>query len=263
MSVVNPGALIGFERAEYDGGQTYGDDYLTIGGVRVLDLGFDCPSCTIIFGRIDPARLPMSPAVLASRLADGLAELDEPALDMVRAVAPSGNYIASLLRVQPRPVSPGSAEDYFANEYWRCTSRDHHPGQAYYRGQSSDPRRYVTPAGDSLDYAFHELIVPLYPPDACDAGRVQQFRVELLQGAVPTAIAISFCDVAYGRYPAPDTSGHLVLTHYLLDGHHKMRAAADEGRAITLLSLLRGKDGASTPGWWIDWLFEVLEAQQA
>jgi hypothetical protein len=40
---------------------------------------------------------------------------------------------------------------------------------------------------------------------------------------------------------------HWVLTHFLLDGHHKMEAAATAGRPIRLLSLLDEHISIATP----------------
>ncbi|MFD3563724.1 hypothetical protein ACFWVU_29260 [Streptomyces sp. NPDC058686] len=56
---------------------------------------------------------------------------------------------------------------------------------------------------------------------------------------MPTAVAVSTLDVCR---PAPDRSTdyytHWGLTHFLLDGHHKLEAAASVGRPVQLLSLL-------------------------
>lgn len=55
----------------------------------------------------------------------------------------------------------------------------------------------------------------------------------------PRPTAVATLDVCA---PAPangqDWYAHWGLTHFLLDGHHKLAAAAAEGRAVRLLSLL-------------------------
>lgn len=40
---------------------------------------------------------------------------------------------------------------------------------------------------------------------------------------------------------------HWGLTHFLLDGHHKMHAAADTGRPLRLLSLLSVDGSLASP----------------
>jgi hypothetical protein len=44
-----------------------------------------------------------------------------------------------------------------------------------------------------------------------------------------------------------DYDAHWGLTHFLLDGHHKMHPAAESGRPIQLLSLLSVDGSLATP----------------
>jgi hypothetical protein len=61
-------------------------------------------------------------------------------------------------------------------------------------------------------------------------------------------VAVSFLDV---RAPAvdqgPDYYTHWGLTHFLLDGHHKLEAAAEHGAAVQLLSLLSVSGSLASP----------------
>ncbi len=67
---------------------------------------------------------------------------------------------------------------------------------------------------------------------------VECLRV-LREGSRPTAVAVSTLDVCE---PATDLGkdvyAHWGLTHFLLDGHHKVQAASEAGAPITLLSLI-------------------------
>ncbi|MEX0751241.1 MAG: hypothetical protein WD359_10585, partial [Dehalococcoidia bacterium] len=162
----------------------------------------------------------------SSLLADGLTEIDDSVLEVATSVVPSGDYLAVLLDFNPRLVSPGSEDDYFANEYRRTADREHDPRQAYYRGTSFRSQQ---------GQGFHELVVPLYDSALCDSARVNEFRLALRGGSRPTALAVSFCDVVdrggwfgidesrsdYAREFHPDPQVQWVLTHYLLDGHHR------------------------------------------
>jgi hypothetical protein len=234
LTVDNPSAIVGFERNT--DGRSSSNDYLTISGRRVIDLGFDCPSCTRLFERVDPLTLPMSPHDFSTALRDGMTELDGEILDVVRSVVPSGQYTAALLPIRPRLVLPGAADDYFANEYRRSTNRDKNPGMVYYRGRSTSL------AGREHWQAFHELCVPLYPPEDCARSTVEMYRSMLASGGRPTALAISIIDgVALSHWSGPfepNPPSQLILTHYLLDGHHKVFAAHLEHREIQLLSLV-------------------------
>jgi hypothetical protein len=44
-----------------------------------------------------------------------------------------------------------------------------------------------------------------------------------------------------------DWYAHWGLTHFLLDGHHKLQAAAETGRPLRLLSLLSVEGSLATP----------------
>lgn len=52
-------------------------------------------------------------------------------------------------------------------------------------------------------------------------------------------MAVSTLDVCQSRNGAPsDQYAHWGLTHFLLDGHHKVEAAVKCGRPLTLLTLV-------------------------
>jgi hypothetical protein len=69
--------------------------------------------------------------------------------------------------------------------------------------------------------------------------RVAEYTASLAGGARPTAVAVSTLDVCA---PVVDEGAdyytHWALTHFLLDGHHRMQAAAEAARPLQLLSML-------------------------
>lgn len=69
------------------------------------------------------------------------------------------------------------------------------------------------------------------------------------QGVVPTAVAVSTLDLCQPALSlqATDEYEHWGLTHFLLDGHHKLEAAASAGRTVQLLSLLALDESLSGP----------------
>jgi hypothetical protein len=61
----------------------------------------------------------------------------------------------------------------------------------------------------------------------------------MAEGATPTAVAVSTLDVCTPTFANPGHDyAHWGLTHFLLDGHHKLEAASRAARPLTLLSLL-------------------------
>ena len=92
----------------------------------------------------------------------------------------------------------------------------------------------------SAEAHLYEFVVPMVPPSWNDRGQVRRYLDLLSGGLTPTAAALSTLDVcqpADSRGSA-DYYAHWGLTHFLLDGHHKMEAAAVAGARVTLLALI-------------------------
>jgi hypothetical protein len=150
-----------------------------------------------------------------------------------------------LLAIAPRLVHPMRTGDYFAEEQvatWGVSSfwgLPEYPRTAYYR-------TFETPV--TADAHLFEFVVPMLPPAWNDRAVVAMHAQQLATSSTPTAVAVSTLDVCA---PAVDSLSndyytHWGLTHFLLDGHHKMQAAAELGRPLQLLSLLNVDAGLSS-----------------
>lgn len=66
---------------------------------------------------------------------------------------------------------------------------------------------------------------------------------------MPTAVAVTTLDISQpANKLGADYYAHWGLTHFLLDGHHKLHAAAQSQRPLRLLSLLLLSDASlATP----------------
>ncbi|GAA5020855.1 hypothetical protein GCM10023335_51080 [Streptomyces siamensis] len=222
------------EPQETQGGPTR--RLLAVDGEPAFELSFWCGSCPFLFRRLAGARQTLSMASLRERLAEPLPGLDEGVIDAFGTLLPEGVYLPLLLRVEPRLVVPGQEGDYFSHEqvdtwgidqFWGLPEYPHTP---YYR-------TFETVVDD--DAHLYEFVVPMVPPTWNDRERVEEYVEQMRQGQVPTAVAVSTLDLCQ---PALDLSTdyyqHWGLTHFLLDGHHKLEAAASAGRPVQLLSLL-------------------------
>lgn len=79
----------------------------------------------------------------------------------------------------------------------------------------------------------------MVPPSWNDRGRVGEFIESLATSDTATAVAVSILDVCQpATRQGPEYYAHWALPHFLLDGHHKMEAAAASGQSLRLLSLL-------------------------
>jgi hypothetical protein len=219
---------------------------LSLDGRAAFELSFWCGTCPFLFKRLEGANATASLADLASRLAMGIDDLDEHVIDRFGELLPRGEYLPLLLRVRPRLVRPLDKEDYFAKEQVVTWGLDSFWGLPQYP-QTPYYRTYEAPM-DSDAHLF-EFVVPMVPPSWNDRERVEEHSERLVNSSRATAVAVSLLDVCEPAVVDGSQAGfaHWALTHFLLDGHHKIQAAADLGKPIQLLSLLSIDASLATP----------------
>lgn len=173
---------------------------------------------------------------LRERLTDGIG-LEPDIIAAFSQLLPEDDYVPLLLSVPPRLTLPMRAGDYFAEEqvatwglsgFWGLPE---YPQTPYYRTYETR-----VAAGAHL----FEFVVPMVPPSWNDRDQVTEHARRLTRSSTPTAVAVSTLDVTQ---PAVDTQSsdyyeHWGLTHFLLDGHHKLQAAAEAGLPLQLLALV-------------------------
>jgi hypothetical protein len=238
LGVSPPEAVVGFSTGTEPDGAWGGQRLLLLRERPAFELSHWCGTCPFLFERREGADGTLSDQRMSGRLRDGLTELDDDVLQAYGSLLPDGDYVPLLLTIVPELVAPSEPRDYFSHEqvatwgvdtFWGLPA---HPRTVYYR-------TYETPVSD--EQHLYEFVVPMVPPTWNDRATVDQF-IELLRGECltpPTAVAVSTLDVcqpASGH--GTDHYEHWALTHFLLDGHHKLEAAARLGVPLTLLTLL-------------------------
>ncbi|WP_272262972.1 hypothetical protein [Streptomyces xanthophaeus] len=183
-----------------------------------FELSFYCGTCPLLFRRLETAREKLSLESMQERLNGALDDPDDGGvIEAFGAMLPEGEYLPLLLDVEPRLVIPGKEGDYFSGEQVTTWGIDQFWGLAH----------------------IYEFVVPVVPPTWNERERVEEYAALMERETVPTAVAISTLDVCQ---PAVDRGDdyfvHGGLTHFLLDGHHKLEAAATAGRPVRLFSLL-------------------------
>ncbi|MEZ5693222.1 MAG: hypothetical protein R3D99_05165 [Altererythrobacter sp.] len=219
--------------------------FLKLDGRHVLLLGNVCGTCGFFFERIDAVNGGMNFPDLQLRLAKGLVELDDDAIKTLLQVMPKSEYIIGLLRLKVEKVNPLGNNDYFAVE------QESYNGGSYYNEPPHDPQaKYFRVSGRSgIDIKYPELdgrafdfIVPLAAEDSLDEERVQFYEAKSESGLAPTAISLSKLDI---KGPGDGGEVHWCLAHYLIDGHHKLEAAARTGQEISLIAFIAIDHGIS------------------
>ncbi|MFB7739302.1 hypothetical protein ACFC08_34050 [Streptomyces sp. NPDC056112] len=242
LGVPAPEARLRFEAERRKTGGGPGRRLLMVDGEPAFELSFWCGSCPFLFRRLETARQTLSLESVQERLTGSLADPDEGGvIEAFGALLPEGEYLPVLLRVEPRLVVPGQEGDYFSDEqvatwgldqFWGLPEYPHTP---YYRTFET-----------TVDASAHlyEFVVPMVPPTWNVSDRVEEYIELMGRGTVPTAVAVSTLDVCEPASGLPvDHYRHWGLAHFLLDGHHKLEAAATTGRSVQLLSLLALGEG--------------------
>ncbi|QKW30784.1 hypothetical protein HUT11_00230 [Streptomyces seoulensis] len=210
---------------------------LMIDDAPAFELSFPCGTCPFLFRRLEGANEKLSFENMQDRLTAALADPDDGGvIEAFGALLPEGEYLPLLLEVEPQLVVPGAEGDYFSGEQVAAWGVDQFWGLPQYP-HTSYYRTFETMV--DADAHLYEFVVPMVPPTWNDRERVDEYVRLMELGTVPTAVAISTLDVCQSALGlADDPAAHWGLTHFLLDGHHKLEAAATAGRPVRLLSLL-------------------------
>lgn len=235
-----PDAMVGFS----DPAKTMARNLL-LDGKPAYELSWGCGTCALLFRRLDGANSAVSVDLLRDRLSRRADTIDADVVDVFGALLAAGEYLTLLVEVTPRLVTPMRDGDYFAEEQvatWGLSSftgLPEYPGVAYYRAG-----QYELAANDRL----FEFVVPMVPATWNEPGTVAEYERGLVRGDLPTAVALGILDVAAPAVSSPGLSyqRHWGLMHFLLDGHHKMQAAARTGRPVRLLSFVALSEGTGS-----------------
>lgn len=219
---------------------------LLLSGKTAFSLSLWCGTCPYLFERHEGANETLSGDSSIEALERRMDEIDDEIVDRFATLLEDGEYLPVLVEVRPDLVSPNDDRDYFTHEQVDTWGVD-----AFW-GLPQNPRAfYYRTFQTAVDEAAHlyEFVVPMVPPSWNDRERVAYYADAMRAGQTPTAVAVSTLDVCA---PADDQDGtdwytHWGLSHFLLDGHHKLEAAARTGSSIRLLTLVNVRGGVSTP----------------
>jgi hypothetical protein len=221
------------------------DRFITLDGKKGHYIGNVCGTCPFTFERHAGANEKISPADLSEVMRNGISKIDELVVRAAMASLPAGPYKAMLLSFVPQIIVPSQKGDYFFEEQTELWGIDpfwgvpHYAKNEYYR---------TRPIKISKRGQVFEFIVPMFPRRYLFDEAIRKYETCFSRESIPTALALSVLDI---KEPAdwegePDVTEHWCLAHYLLDGHHKMFAASQAGKPISLLSFLAVEKGVSS-----------------
>lgn len=221
--------------------------YLVLDGKRAYTLGLCCQTCSLLFERLSGANQTAEIESTAEALRAGVQSLNDEVVDVIGRGLPEGEYLAALAETPVQQAFPGDDHDYFSHEVIKLWGEDtfwclpHNPRIPYYRAGDQDLGQ-----GRRL----FNFIVPMFPAKWLTMTTVDKYVEALRTKASGTAVAIAVLEVRSpgnsAGDPKPQVVEHWCLTHYLLDGHHKLHAASETGKPLQLLSFIALTEGIST-----------------
>ena len=224
-----------------------GDRYLLIDGKRAYHFGFRCQTCSFLFERLCGANQAVQIEATAETLRVGVDSIDDVVVGIIGRGLPEEEYDALLTETQVEAVTPGGCNDYFKNE---------HPalwGEDTFWCLPHDPRISYFRAGDTTIAPGRRLfnfIAPMMPTRWLEMSTIEKYKEALKTKASGTAVSIAVLDVRgpsiFEGEQEPDPSEPWCLTHYLIDGHHKLNAASETGKPLRMLSFVALSQGIST-----------------
>jgi hypothetical protein len=238
----------------------WGITHLTIGGESVFVFGNPCGTCGILFQKVGSVADRVSDAQ-AVQLLGTLDALPPPdALRRLARVLQPGAYYPSIVAGAVKLIAPGDADDYFATDVLRLFSYQAPdgwapvdsdapddteltgPGTTYYRlgvDRQLDRTGRLTGPHKALVTA---VVMPLQEPSHLNRERIAYWKRQHDAGMPLTAFAVAVLDNQAPAKEPPDPTypyeEQFLLTLCLLDGHHRMQAAAELGAPVRILSLL-------------------------
>ena len=221
--------------------------YLLIDGKRAYDLGISCQTCGVLFERLSGANQRVEVEAAAEKLRQGITSLDEEIVQSIGLGMPEDEYDIILAEADVKLVRPGGSADYFAEEQIALFGEDsfwclpHDPRIPYYRAGDRN-------LGDGR--RLFNFVVPMFPTKWLTMSTVANYVEALRTKGLGTAVSLAILDIkspaTWNTNEEPDPVEHWSLTHFLLDGHHKLNAASESGRPLRLLSFVAVSQGVST-----------------
>jgi hypothetical protein len=231
-------SVLRFDRENEPENHWPGRRLLFLRNVPAFELSPWCGTCPLLFKRLEGANETLSQEELAPRLRAGLHQIDDAIVQLFGALLPRARYRPMLLTISPQLVMPHRTDDYFSGEQVATWGIDSFWGLPEY---TQTPYYRTWQTGIDADQHIFEFVVPMVPPTWNTPGAVRDYARVLAESDAPTAVAVSLLDIAQPAVREVDEKyyyAHWGLQHFLLDGHHKLHAAAESGRPVRLLSLL-------------------------
>lgn len=250
IEVKNKNSRITFERPEGSTWKVW-DRFISIDKEKLYHIGNVCGTCEFFFLKQEKnLEINFNKEILISELNNGELKFDSESINKLSKLIPNGKYLVLETEINPQLVTIDSGNNYFTNEQreaWRYEEFDVQENNKlkfnnYFREDLVDFGKLKY----EHKHGFINFFVPLYPTKELNNKRVEFYSNEIENGKKPIIISIGVLDVKTSEeYPEingkeiePEFGTHWCLANYIIDGHHKLMAAAKSKKPIKLITFI-------------------------
>ena len=228
------------------------DRFISLDREKMFHIGNICGTCEFFFIKQSKSlEVNFNEKHLIESLNNGNIELTKSTVIELSKIIPNGNYLVLKSTIKPEIVTRESDNNYFKKEK-RETWRDEFD-EEYLKSEESGYNDYYREAFEDFgkmknDHkeAFFNFFVPLYNISELDESRIEFYKSKLSKGEKPIVVSIGVLDVKTSEeYPLingeevnPEFGTHWCLANYLIDGHHKIKAASELNQEIDLITFV-------------------------
>ena len=225
------------------------DRFIALDKEKMYHIGNVCGTCQFFFKKQSKSiEVNFNQKHLIEELNNGNLEFSELTVNELSKIIPNGNYLVVKSKIKPEIVTNNSDNNYFNKEQLQTWRDDYYKAQdesefnSYYR----EPLRDFGKMEHYHKEAFFNFFVPLYSAKELNKSRVEFYKSKLLKGDEPKIVSVGVLDVKTSvEYPLmngeevnPEFGTHWCLANYIIDGHHKIKAASELNQEIDLITFI-------------------------
>lgn len=199
---------------------------LCINQKSIFSYGPNCETCQFFIEQCNSVDSSITINEIRQVLNTDVSDIPKNLIDSIKTILPNNIYGISFRDIKPT---------VFSNHEYQLSKE-----LTLYELCKKDITKMVNESKNDnekdkyKELIFHEYILPIQKNTFLNDQTIKSYEKLLTEQKTPCAIAISVLEI-HGR----DHWYDIFLLHFLLDGHHKMQAAANIHSSIKLLSFIK------------------------
>jgi len=223
--------------------------HLLVNGERIYEYGCPCGTCGIVFRKVGSINHQVSDPEAVQILGELNKIPSSKDLQRLARVLEPGIYHPLVIEGKVSSIEPGAANDYFASDVVRLFGLEPPeykdswgPWTTYYKlGPDVEIERSGRISGPHKAL-ITSVVMPLHNPSQLDRERIDFWKGKHSEGDTLAGFALSVVDNQSPAMEPPDPTYKykelFLFTNCLIDGQHRIQAAAELGVAVRILSFV-------------------------